>query len=49
MRETIKNIKNEYKIEKSKYLWYNLFISKWMFGCEVSNRDMSNDYPEIVG
>lgn len=22
---------------------------KWMFGCEVSNRDMSNDYPEIVG
>ena len=31
-------------VEKPKYLCYNI-ITKWMFGCEVSNRDVSNDYP----
>ena len=32
-------------VEKPKYLCYNIITKKWMFGCEVSNRDVSNDYP----
>lgn len=30
-------------IEMSKY------YKQWVFGCEVPNRNVSNDYPEIVG
>lgn len=32
-------------IEISKY-WYNIkILYKWVFGCKVPNRNVSNDYP----